>query len=362
MTDTPIIMASDFSIDLLKWVGQARIQVHRKYPKDRHTQEKIRYADIVTAFDIETSTYEDPEEGPQGFMYIWQWQLGEIATVFGRTWDEFLSVVNQINAWLKDRNQRMMVYVHNLAYEFQYLSGIWHFEPEDVFATDLRAPLYCKMDRLELRCSYRLSGQSLRGWAKDLRVDHQKLDDFNYTEIRYPWSPMTNEEYRYCFHDVLSVVECVQRTMQVYGDTLYTIPYTRTGYIRRMVRSSMRWWSDAAIKGMQNDLATYDRLRNAFRGGDTHANRYWVKSLIGDVYSYDRSSSYPDVIVHCKFPMSRFREEEPTWERFKSLCEEGRAVLVKIGFFRNQARGQRNRESLHSLCKVLRKGIYSTDW
>ena len=57
-----------------------------------------------------------------------------------------------------------------------------------------------------------------------------------------------------------------------------------------------------------------------------------MDQLLGDVISYDRSSSYPDVIVHCKFPMTRFREEEPTFERLKKLLEGGRAVMMKISF------------------------------
>ena len=101
----------------------------------------------------------------------------------------------------------MLVYVHNLSYEFQYLSGIWKFEESDIFATDVRKPLYCRMGNLELRCSYRLAGESLKGWAKHMGVDHQKLEDFDYTEKRYPWSPLTDLEYQYCWNDVISVVE-----------------------------------------------------------------------------------------------------------------------------------------------------------
>ena len=334
MKDTPVLMASEFTIDLLKGIGLAKIQKHRKYPKDRHTQKPIHYADIVTAFDIETSIYEDPEVGRHGFMYIWQWQIGRIATVYGRTWDEFLDLVNRLNAWLESNNWRMLVYVHNLAFEFQYLSGIWDFAEEDVFATDLKRPLYCKMGNLELRCSYRLAGEGLDGWSKHMRVDHQKLDDFHYTDVRYPWTPLTDREYQYCWNDVLSVVECVESMLHMYGDTLYTIPLTKTGYPRRKVFDNMRMWSVSGILSMQNDLATYDRLRAAFRGGDTHANRYFVTSLLSDVRSYDRSSSYPDVIVHCKFPMSKFREEPATFDRFRELCEEGnRACLVKVAFY-----------------------------
>lgn len=335
MKDCPVMMAAAFDpAEQLAGVKRASIQKNRRYPVDPRTEEKIYYLQTVSAFDIETSTYQDPEEGPQGFMYIWQWQFGEICTVFGRTWDEFLDLVTRLNAWLESRGDRLLVYVHNLAYEFQYLAGVWEFGEVDVFATDVRSPLRVMMGKLELRCSYRLCGRSLKQWAKDMRIEHQKLDDFDYSAIRYPWSPLTDREYQYCFHDVIAVVECVEKQLAAYGDTVYTIPYTRTGYIRRRVKQSMGYWSRDAIRGMQNTLPVYDRLREAFRGGDTHANRYWVQSILGDVYSYDRSSSYPDVIVHCKFPMTRFREEPATFERFKKCCESGRACLVKVSFYR----------------------------
>lgn len=335
MKDTPVVLAMGFDPEThLRGIGRALIQKHHKYPKDRETGEKIHYANLITAFDIEVSTYDDPEEGPQGFMYIWQWQFGSVCTVFGRTWDEFLTVAGKLNAWLDSQKLRLMVYVHNLAFEFQYLAGIWEFKGGDIFATDVRSPLRVKMDRLELRCSYRLSGMSLETWAKELKTDHQKVEGFDYSVMRYPWTGLTDLEYKYCFNDVVCVVECIEKQLEAYGDTLYTIPMTKTAYVRRRVKQAMYYWSATGIQGMQNDIRTYDRLREAFRGGDTHANRYWVESILGDVYSYDRSSSYPDVIVHCKFPMSKFREEKASFEEFKKLCESGRACLAKVAFYK----------------------------
>ena len=336
MKDTPIVLAGDFRASVhLRGIKRAMIQKAQRYPKDRTTGEKIYYVNLITAFDIETSTYNDKEDGPNGFMYIWQWQFGHICTVFGRTWEEFLTVVNDINEWLEKRGDRLLVFVHNLAFEFQYLAGIWEFQDGDVFATDVRAPLRVKMGLLELRCTYRLSNQSLGDWAADMKTDHQKLSgkEFDYSVMRYPWTPLTDREYQYCFNDVICVVECIEKQLVEYGDTLYTLPMTRTSYVRRVVSRVMKCWSDTAMRDMQNDLPTYDKLRLAFRGGDTHANRYWTESILGDVWSYDRSSSYPDVLVHCQFPMSRFREEQADFDTFKHLCETGRACLLKVAFY-----------------------------
>lgn len=83
---------------------------------------------------------------------------------------------------------------------------------------------------------------------------------------------------------------------------------------------------------MMGDLRIYDRLLQTFSGGNTHANRWWVNRVIGDVYSADRSSSYPDVICHCKYPMSCFRDEQANWDAFQSLLDSGRAIIAFMGF------------------------------
>lgn len=345
MKDTPVILAMSF--DPVKWLGGevpplAMIQKGQKYPRTKPdgAGKRIKYVNMFSAFDIETSTLDIPEEGPQGIMYIWQWQFGSAVTVFGRTWDEFLEVVGKLNKWLESASTdedevRLLVLVHNLAYEFQYLAGIWEFHSEDIFATDVRSPLKVMMGNLELRCSYRLSNQSLDSWSHDMQVDHQKLEGFDYSLTRYPWTGLTDDEYRYCFHDVLSVVECANKLLAAYGDSLYTLRLTRTAYIRRRIDHAVDYTCKEKIRDMQNPLYVYDRLRQAFRGGDTHAHPYWCQSILGDVYSYDRSSSYPDVMVHCKFPVTKFREEQADFETFKRLCEKGgRAILVKMAFYK----------------------------
>lgn len=85
---------------------------------------------------------------------------------------------------------------------------------------------------------------------------------------------------------------------------------------------------------MQNPLYVYDRLRQANRGGDCYLSDDRREQLIGDVESWDRSSSYPDIIAHCKFPMTAFKEEEPNFENFKFLVEHGKAILMKVAFYK----------------------------
>ena len=342
MKDTPVIKATDFDPAVyLANVPIAKIQQGHKYPKDRRDGVHYRYLDIITAFDIETSSHQFDKEDVaswQSWMYIWQWQFGEIVTVIGRTWIEFLEVVNAIEAHLEARSNsdykvRLMCFIHNASYEFVYISGIWTFADNEVFATDTRDVLRFFMKQIEFRCSYRLSLYSLKAWADELHTDHSKLvGNLDYSIARFWDTPLSDAELQYCINDVICVVECVEIMLKSYGDTLYTIPFTSTGYIRRRVKQALAMWCHNGVQSMQPDLRTYDRLRAAFRGGDTHTNRHWARHIIADVWSYDRSSSYPDVIVHCKFPMSKFREEECTFKRLQFLLDNGRAVLLKIRF------------------------------
>ena len=60
------------------------------------------------------------------------------------------------------------------------------------------------------------------------------------------------------------------------------------------------------VKSQLPDYEIYKMLREAFRGGNTHANRYYTNYTLHNVHSADRSSSYPDVMCNCKLPISEF--------------------------------------------------------
>ena len=263
------------------------------------------YVGITTAFDIETTLLDNV----QTIMYIWQWQFGEDTTVIGRTWEEFLDLQERINAVLPE-GYWLVVYVHNLSYEFQFLKGVYHFIPSEVFAIGSRKLLKCDMHNcFEFRCSYRLTNMSLGQFTQKMQVKHQKLsgDEFDYSEKRYPWTELTDRQLEYCINDVWGLVEAVNKLMERDGDTLQTIPLTSTGYVRRNAKQAMRnGIHHNFVYSILPDYETYTALREAFRGGNTHASRFMVDDIIENVHSADRSSSYPAVICNCEFPMSVF--------------------------------------------------------
>lgn len=272
------------------------------------TRSKLRYKDIITAFDIETTYIQDID---QASMYIWQWQFGTEYTVIGRTWEEFSRFVDRLVRAVKYHNEncKLVVYVHNLSYEFQFLRTVYDFQSDEVFCVDDRRILKCTMsDALEFRCSMLHSNMSLKQFTEKMGAKHSKLSgvEFDYSKMRYPWSPMSDKELQYCINDVLGLVEALEIEMAVDKDNLYTIPLTSTGYVRRDAKWVMRGVDHQMVKRMLPDIEVYHMLRKAFRGGNTHANRYYVDKTLHDVHSWDRSSSYPDVIVNCEFPMGPF--------------------------------------------------------
>ena len=291
------------------------------------------YLNIITAFDIETTNLSDIN---QNIMYIWQFQYGPDITVIGRTWRSFFEFLKKMKKHLKDRY--LVIYDHNLSYEFQYLKGLYHFEVDEVFCTDNRKVLKCTMfDCFEFRCSYFLTNMSLQQFTRQMNVRDLKQsgDEFDYSKIRYPWTELTEKEMLYCINDVRGLVEALTRKLSATGDTVATVPLTQTGYVRRKCRTAMRGYNHDQLQDILPDPDVYRMLREAYRGGNTHANRYYVGQIVENARSMDIVSSYPAVMLQCPFPMSKFYQEpDSSLQRVKDLIyKHHQAVLMRIAFY-----------------------------
>ena len=305
------------SIDWYKFL--TRYGLIEESKKRRKSQNKHRIFNVYSAFDIETSTvWTDPDHSlyqVHSFMYVWQFQLEEY-TIKGRTWDEFFSfltvLVDAADRIRKENNlpvnPLLVVWVHNLAYEWQFLSGLYNFQNDECFFRDVRKPIYCRMfDSFELRCSYIQTNMSLAALCKQTGVK-QKLSGqkYDYDKIRYPWTELSDFEQEYTTVDVESLVQAMKYRVSRAGDTLQTVPLTSTGYVRRECKEALKnQFLD--LREMKPGEKEYRLLRKAFRGGNTHANRYYVNQILDDVYSYDISSSYPTQQLTKLFPIKPFR-------------------------------------------------------
>ncbi len=333
----------------------------------RAKSQRVEYVNVVAAFDIETSVLhrmENGEDEPHAFMYVWQVAI-DSDVIMGRSWDAFfafLGHVDEMCAALQESNNLdtkpyLVMFVHNLAYEFQFLAGLYPFQPEEVFLREARKPIYARMlGCIEFRCSYMHSNMSLSKFTEIMKCEHRKLDGdtFDYDVVRYPWSELTDYETQYCINDVLGLVEAIKTEMKRDGDTLHTLPLTSTGYVRRDAKAAL-WpirWKIESILPYQREYAL---LRAAFRGGDTHANRYKVGKILENVESYDETSAYPAQQRTRNFPITPFRwlsGEDLQMSNIIDYIRHGRAVVGRYVFSGLRLRNEREPVPYLSLSKT----------
>ena len=89
-------------------------------------------------------------------------------------------------------------------------------------------------------------------------------------------------------------------------ENLLSVPLTSTGFIRKQLKKIV--FNNLGYnyaKPFFPSPELYALMRKAFRGGDTHCNRYYVDDILYNVNSVDRSSSYPDVLCNGFFQLRR---------------------------------------------------------
>lgn len=301
----------------------------------------ISYVEIPCAFDIETTNIyktdesDKPLSDPRPFSYMYHWQFClDNQVVFGRRWEEFQELLKRLeqNMNLSLKN-RLVIWVHNLSFEWQFMRDFVDFE--DGFFLEERKPAKIILKSgIEFRCSYVLSNMSLQKFCEnEVGVTHYKLDGetYDYDKIRTPITPLTEYELSYCYNDVRGLCECIKSRMR--EDTLASMPMTSTGYVRRELRTNVRanksnrqYFLNARL-----DAHQYELCREAFRGGDTHANARRANQINYNAWSYDIKSSYPAAVLEgdC-FPFSAWGEMPVSYYLNNDMSEY--ALLIKVAF------------------------------
>lgn len=298
---------------------------------------KLYYYNIPCSFDIETTSFYRDTDGKTynykqiqrfskkerekleklGIMYVWQLGINGFCLI-GRTWKEFIKVINYISEKLQlNENKRLIIYVHNLAFEFQFICKL--FTWKNVFSTDLRKPLYALTENgVEFRCSYFLSGYNLETLAKNLtKYKIKKLvGDLDYSLIRHEKTPLNENEMQYCLNDIKIIMLYIREYLEKVKN-IHNIPLTKTGAVRKFCRKNCFTCNNENYKGKNyryknlindlqiNDIEEFNTMQRAFMGGFTHANANYTDKVILNVSSYDFTSSYPAVMVSEKYPMSK---------------------------------------------------------
>ena len=296
-----------------------------KYGSGRRRSGALRYADIIATFDIETTNI---KEKKQAIMWHWQSCIGG-KVITGRTWDEFSLFLERIHESVP-KELCFVFWVHNLAFEWQFLRAIHNFNPlppreyipDEVFCVTGRKVVRASIgERFEFRCSYFLTNMSLREFLNKMGVEHKKTE-MDYSLTRWPWDPVSEKDLEYCIDDVLGLYEALKINLEHDGHTLATVPLSSTGYVRADFKRAMRSSNGlSVVRECAPSYNVYLHLRRAFRGGNTHANRCYTNQILTGVKSADRASSYPDVLVNMPYPVKPFYRDlrvkhlSDLWER-----------------------------------------------
>lgn len=299
-----------------------------------------KFYNLPASFDIETTSFYRDSDGTAytyeqvqrmtdqrgrkaklekaACMYVWQFGINGYV-IMGRTWKAFVKMLGDITETLGlGEKKRLIVYVHNLGYEFQFMRK-W-LEWQRVFSIDLRKPIYAiTTGGIEFRCSYLLSGYGLAKLGDQLMTYKcaKMVGDLDYSQMRHNGTPLTDKEVGYCVHDVQVVMCYIQERIEENRGITH-VPITKTGFVRKYCRKHCLRTTNEAGKAVQNwkyvnlmehlritGIEEFDMLQRAFAGGFTHANAEYTDTVCYDVDSYDFTSSYPYVMVAEKYPMSQ---------------------------------------------------------
>lgn len=332
-----------------------------------------RYDNTIFTFDIETSSYlilnnnqipaidylklNKKEQENCLFMsnmYIWMFGINDIV-YFGRTWEEFYGFLLRIENW--GTSEKKYVYVHNLAYEFQFLRNRFNFE--NVFARKSRKPIKFELDKLnfEFRCTYMMSNCSLEKLPDIYKLPVKKLvGNLDYTIIRNSKTILSKEELDYCENDCLVVYHYIKKELEKY-ETLKNIPLTSTGHVRKELKELIEkdWkYRNKVSRAVNTDGHVYNLLLDAFAGGYTHANWIYTDEILENVQSWDFTSSYPYVMTTCKFPSNKFKKCRITNRNQILDCF---AYLIRVRFKNIKSKYFNNFISQNK-CKSLLKPKY----
>lgn len=282
----------------------------------------------IYTFDIETTSFitykgkeypaiyydeltEDEKDEVEYYacMYIWQFGINE-EVYFGRTWEEFRDFLTILDTFIPEKKY---IFVHNLAFEFQFLKGEFSFKT--VMARKSRKVMYAIMNDYNIifKCSYMMSNASLKQLPKLYNLPVEKMvGDLDYDVLRNSKTTLTDKELKYCEYDCLVVYYYILEELKTYEDVKH-IPTTSTGHVRKELMSIVMndfKYRRIVNKAININPIIFNRLSSSFAGGITHASWLYADKVLKNIDSWDICSSYPYVLVTYKFPSSEFMEIE----------------------------------------------------
>ena len=296
-----------------KTLGKRKKIDNNIYTFDIETTSFIKVRNkIYPAIYYDKLTEEDKKDvSYYATMYLWQFGIND-KVYYGRTWEELKSFLLVLDAMIPEKK---FVFVHNLAFEFQFLKGEFSFNT--VFARKSRKVMYAIMNdyNITFKCSYFMSNASLKQLPKLYKLPVEKMvGDLDYDLLRHSNTPLSEKELRYGEYDCLVVYYYILEELKTYED-VSKIPSTSTGHVRReLMNLVMKDYNYRRLvhKSINVDPIVFNKLQDSFAGGITHASWLYSDRILSNIDSYDETSAYPYVLVTMKYPSSEFRKIEIT--------------------------------------------------
>ena len=269
------------------------------------------------------------------FCYCWCFGIlngDKYETVIGRTADELKTVFENIGKTEK----QIIIWIHNLAYDFQYLRSFFKFK--NVFSKTKTQIMYAEMAdyNIVFRDSLMLSGLKLEKVSDIYNINCRKLTgNLDYNKIRTYKTELTDDELKYIKNDCEIVCRYISLELEKWK-TQKRIPLTKTGKVRRDFKTYLKQINKYShidwpvmISKMNDTADSYEIVQNAKAGGYVHANKKYVGKILENVYSYDKKSFYPSILISEKFPVEFFRKIENK-DLNECLNDENHSYIFKL--------------------------------
>lgn len=324
------------------------------------------YSTVMCSFDTETTSVID-DLHKASYVYIWSFDVysnGVHYTLIERDISKLPKLLNLLSFVItkksKQKNISVLVGVHNLPYDFTFISKILLIDR--LFAKSKRQPLMFDSGIFHFVDTLAISGMSLEKTGKAYTRTQKMAGDLDYNIKRNTKTPLTKKEERYCFNDVKVVTEYLGYLLITYGTDGF-FPTTKTSICRRALKESfnreypnkdraeeVKDWLMSEL--FPETMQEYDCLiRWLFRGGYTHSNASKTGYVLENMKSKDFESSYPAWIAYERFPMSKPKKVKP--DEYENVIKSGVQWYGVFTFEKITSKTQHSIESKHKCVSVL---------
>lgn len=336
---------------------------------------RYNYIKIGCAFDIETTSYySEKYKKDLATMYIWQLAIDN-DTIIGRTWGDFIRVLEQLNAYAEKCGGVILCLIQNFSFEFQFLKSLfdWNknsFGYPDIFAKDDRTILYAKWKNIEFRDTLALTNMGLARYKKNYNLDIGKLEgDLDYSLLRHSKTPVIPRELAYCINDVQVLSNFFYKYLfPEFIEPGKKIPLTSTGLVRVDIKSEFMELPKEERNKLMNRLrncqpseALYKLMRNyLFRGGLVHAstiacNYLWDSGTVSE----DIKSAHPSYIFAYPMPWKYNRKNVKLWPKILDASRTGKyGFLGVFKFYNIRCSGYHSLESKNKIIEASPDAVY----